>query len=284
MADRSEAGYGRPDKENMMGDFVQVEKSGRVAVLRLNSPDTLNAIGTLEHCADVIDALESLEDDPAISVGILTGNGRAFCAGGNLKGMKEKTGIGRMPVPVETMNTYRRGVQKITRAFMATNVPMIAAVNGHAVGLGLDLACLCDVRIAAESAKCAASFIKVGIVPGDGGAWSLQQILGYSKAAELFLTGERFDAASGLEMGLFSQVVADEKLLDAARAVAEKIAENPPRAVRLTKRLLREAQAQRYSDILELSAAYQAVIHETRDHEEAVDAFLEKRAPKFTGE
>ncbi|MGP1283464.1 MAG: enoyl-CoA hydratase-related protein [Parasphingopyxis sp.] len=267
-----------------MGDFVQRETNGRVAVLRLNSPDTLNAIGTRADCEDVIDALEALEDDPAISVGILTGNGRAFCAGGNLKGMKEKTGIGRLPVPVDTMANYRRGVQKITRAFMQSNVPLIAAVNGHAIGLGLDLACLCDVRVAAESAQCAASFIKVGIVPGDGGAWSLQQILGYSKAAELFLTGERFDAAAGLDMGLFSQVVPDADLMNAARAIADKIAENPPRAVRLTKRLLREAQAQRYSDILELSAAYQAVIHETRDHEEAVDAFLEKRAPKFTGE
>jgi len=267
-----------------MGDFIQVEKSGRAALLRLNSPETLNAIGTQEHCEDLIDALESLEDDPQISVGILTGNGRAFCAGGNLKGMKEKTGIGRLPIPADTMSNYRRGVQRVTRAFMATNVPLIAAVNGHAIGLGLDLACLCDVRVAAESAKCAASFIKVGIVPGDGGAWSLQQILGYSKAAELFLTGERFEAAKGLEMGLFSQIVPDDQLIDACQAIAAKIAENPPRAVRLTKRLLREAQAQRYSDVLELSAAYQAVIHETCDHEEAVDAFLQKRPPNFTGE
>lgn len=284
MVDPCGPRYAVSEEESGMGDFVQRETNGRVAILRLNSPDTLNAIGTREHCEDLIGALEAIEEDPAISVAILTGNGRAFCAGGNLKGMKDKTGIGRLPIPADTMSNYRRGVQKITRAFMESNVPMIAAVNGHAIGLGLDLACLCDVRVAAESAKCAASFIKVGIVPGDGGAWSLQQILGYSKAAELFLTGERFSAAAGLEMGLFSQVVPDDELMDAAQGVAAKIAENPPRAVRLTKRLLREAQAQRYSDILELSAAYQAVIHETRDHEEAVDAFLEKRAPNFTGE
>uniref|UniRef100_UPI0025DE0417 enoyl-CoA hydratase-related protein n=1 Tax=uncultured Sphingomonas sp. TaxID=158754 RepID=UPI0025DE0417 len=145
------------------------------------------------------------------------------------------------------------------------------------------LACLCDIRIAAASAKFSASFIKVGIVPGDGGAWSLQRVVGYSRAAEMFFTGDRFSADEAAALGLVGRVVPDETLMDEAFALADRIAANPARALRLTKRLLREAQTQRMSEILELSAAYQALAHETADHQEAVNAFLSKRDPIFTG-
>jgi enoyl-CoA hydratase/carnithine racemase len=175
-------------------------------------------------------------------------------------------------------------VQRVARALLDVEIPAIAAVNGHAVGLGADLACLCDIRIAAKSALFACSFIKVGIVPGDGGAWALQQVLGYAKAAELFFTGDRFDAATAKDIGLVSQVVEDDELMEAALAMAERIVCNPPRALRLTKRLLREAQHSRMSDILELSAAYQAIVHETADNREAINAFVEKRPPVFTGD
>lgn len=267
-----------------MGDFLQMEQKGRIAILRLNRPDSLNAIATHEDCDDIVSALENLGNDRSVSVVIVTGNGRAFCAGGDLKSMQARTGIGPQEQPDSTRASYRKGVQRVARAFVDLELPMIAAINGHAVGLGLDLACLCDMRIAAESAKMSASFVKVGIVPGDGGAWTMMQILGYPKAAELFFTGERFDAAAALEMGLIGSVAPDDKLMDEAMALAEKIAANPPRALRLTKRLLREAQHSRMSDILELSAAYQALAHETADHAEAVSAMLEKRTPKFTGE
>jgi 2-(1,2-epoxy-1,2-dihydrophenyl)acetyl-CoA isomerase len=163
-------------------------------------------------------------------------------------------------------------------------IPMIAAINGHAIGLGLDLACLCDIRVAADTAKMAASFIKVGLVPGDGGAWSLQRILGYSLAAELFLTGRTFDADYARGIGLVGQVVPPADLLPTAIGIAQEIAQNPPRALRLTKKLLREAQHGRAHDVLELSAAYQAIAHETADHAEAVAAILDKRAPRFTGD
>jgi enoyl-CoA hydratase/carnithine racemase len=122
------------------------------------------------------------------------------------------------------------------------------------------------------------------IPPGDGGAWLLQKILGYPRAAELFLTGDRFDAAQAKEYDLVTDVVPDAELLDRAIAIAERIVCNPPRALRLTKRLLREAQHSRMSDILELSAAYQAIVHETADNREAINAFVEKRPPVFTGE
>jgi enoyl-CoA hydratase/carnithine racemase len=266
-----------------MGTFVELSKQDRIATLRLNHPETLNAIGTLQDCEDIIAALADVGSDPNISVAILTGTGRAFSAGGNLKSIRDRNGIGPLDQPDSTRANYRRGVQRAVRAFMDVEVPLIAAINGHAIGLGCDLACLCDVRIAAASAKFACSFIKVGIVPGDGGAWSLQRVVGYSKAAELFFTGDTFDAAAALEMKLVSRVVPDEALQDEARALALRMASNPPRALRLTKRLLREAQTHDMNAVLELSAAFQAIVHETADHREAVNALIDKRAPNFTG-
>lgn len=267
-----------------MGDFILRETIGKVAILRINRPDTLNAVGTLEDCDDFVRAIEGVEDDPAISAMILTGNGRAFSAGGNLKAMQDRTGIGPTDQPAGTRSNYKRGVQRITRAMLDLEVPAIAAINGHAVGLGCDLACLCDIRIAADSALFACSFIKVGIVPGDGGASSLARVVGYAMAAELFFTGDRFDAARAREIGLVSQVVPDAELMPAALALAERIAANPARALRLTKRLLREAQTQPMDTVLELSAAFQALAHETSDHKEAVAAFLDKRPATFTGD
>lgn len=267
-----------------MSSFLQFDRRDRVAVLTLNRPDSLNAIATHEDCRELVDAIESLTDDRTISAAIITGAGRAFSAGGNLKGMKDRNGIGPLDQPDSTRFNYRRGVQRITRAFMDCEVPLIAAVNGHAVGLGCDLACLCDIRIAAQGAKFSASFIKMGIVPGDGGAWSLQRVVGFSRAAEMFFTGDRYSADEALAMGLVGRVVPDDALMTEAHALADRIAANPARALRLTKRLLREAQTQGMSEVLELSAAYQALAHETADHAEALDAFMGKRTPVFRGE
>lgn len=277
---------GRAPRKDMgtMGEFLSVERRGKIAILTMIKPESMNAIGTHEDCQDIIETLRTLNDDRGVSAIVLTGSGKAFSAGGNLKGMQERTGIGVLDQPDSTRANYRKGVQAVIRALMDCEVPMIAAVNGHAIGLGADLACTCDIRIAATSAQFACSFIKVGIVPGDGGAWLLQKIVGYPRAAELFLTGDRFDAQQAKEYGLVTDVVPDAELLDRAIAIAERIVCNPPRALRLTKRLLREAQHSRMSDILELSAAYQAIVHETADNREAINAFVEKRPPVFTGE
>jgi enoyl-CoA hydratase/carnithine racemase len=250
----------------------------------MDRQESMNAIGTHEDCQNIISTFERLNDNRGISCVILTGTGKAFSAGGNLKGMKDRTGIGVLEQPDSTRRNYRDGVQAVIRAMMDCEIPMIAAINGHAIGLGCDLACTADIRIAAESAKFACSFIKVGLIPGDGGAWLMQKVLGYPKAAELFLTGDTFNAQDAKEFGLVNDVVPDAELLDRAIAMAERITCNPPRALRLTKRLLREAQHSRLSDILELSSAYQAIIHETADNKEAINAFLAKRKPKFTGD
>lgn len=264
--------------------FVTYEKSGRVATITLNRPESRNAIATVEDCDDFAAALWRANEDPEINAVILTGAGKSFCAGGDLKAIKERTGIGPRATPDGTRANYRRGVHTIIRALADVEVATIAAINGHAIGLGLDIGVLCDIRLAGASAKMASSFVKVGIIPGDGGAWILTNAIGATRAAELVLTGDTIDAEEAQRIGLVSRVVSDDALLNEARALAERIAVNPPRTVRLAKRLLREAQHGRLSDVLELSAAFQALAHETRDHAEAVQAFGEKRAPNFTGE
>jgi 2-(1,2-epoxy-1,2-dihydrophenyl)acetyl-CoA isomerase len=267
----------------MTDAFVQYEKSNRTATITLNRPEARNAVSTHRDCSDLVDALQLAQDDASVSCIILTGTGSAFSAGGNLKAMKERTGLGPVGAPDETRTNYRRGVQRISRALWECEVPMIAAINGHAVGLGLDLACFCDIRLCSENAHFAASFIRVGIVPGDGGAWILPRAIGLSKAAELLFTGDTIDAAAALSMGLVSSVVPLSLLMHRANELAARITSNPAKALRLAKRLLREGQQQRLSDVLELSAAFQALAHETQDHHEALDALLGKRPPQFTG-
>ena len=267
-----------------MANFIDLERHGKIALLKFNRPEALNAIGSISDCDDIVAALDGLAQDGDVSVIVITGSGRAFCSGGDLKAIKERRGIGALDQPASTRDNYRRGVQRVTRALNSIEVPTVAAINGAAVGLGLDLACLCDIRLVSAEARMAASFIKVGIVPGDGGAWVLSKTVGHAKAAELFFTGAPFGADEALEMGLVSRVVPGDKLLDEALSLAEQIAANPARALRMTKRLLIQARHQSYSDVLELSAAFQAIVHETQDHVEAVDALLEKRAPVFTGD
>ena len=178
---------------------------------------------------------------------------------------------------------YRTGIQRLPLALFNLEVPVIAAVNGAAVGAGLDLACMCDVRIASDKAKFAESFVKLGIIPGDGGAWLLTRLVGLSRAAEMAFTGDAIDARQAEQWGLVSRVVAPEELMQAAQTLAERIAANPGHAVRLAKRLLRESLHTRLDTLLELAAAYQALSHQTPDHREAVAAFLEKRPPVFGG-
>jgi enoyl-CoA hydratase/carnithine racemase len=267
----------------MRKPFVGYENEGRIATVTFQRPESRNAIAEHDDCADLVAALERANADPEISALILTGAGSAFSAGGNLKNMRDRVGIGPQPVPADTRANYRRGIQKIPEAFMALEIATIAAINGHAIGLGLDLACLCDMRIAADDAKFASSFVKLGIVPGDGGAWILPRVIGYSKAAEMMLTGDTYSAVEAREMGLVGSICPPDQVMAEALKLAWRVAANPPRAVRLTKRLLREGQTARLPEVLQLSAAFQALAHETADHREALAAFFEKRPPVFTG-
>ncbi|HDZ57783.1 MAG TPA: crotonase/enoyl-CoA hydratase family protein [Pseudomonas xinjiangensis] len=263
-----------------MSEFLQVQRSGGVAVVRMNNPETRNALSEPSQMQEFVDLCRDLRRDQSVRVMVLTGNGKAFCAGGNIKDMQNREGI-FAGSPYELRDTYRNGIQQIPLALYELDIPIIAAVNGPAIGAGLDLACMCDIRIASDKALFAESFVKLGIVPGDGGAWLLPRIIGIPKASLMAFTGDTIDAAKALEWGLVEQVFTPEALESEALALAERIARNPGHALRLCKRLLREGQHMRLDSLLELSAAYQSLAHHTEDHREAVSAFVDKREPNF---
>jgi enoyl-CoA hydratase/carnithine racemase len=262
-----------------MPDFLIYEQEGPLVMLTMNQPDQRNPLTGNTAVPELLTAVERIHDDRSVRCVILTGNGPSFCTGGNIRDMKRQASpeVAEMDIRHE----YRRGIQRLTLSLFDLEVPVIAAVNGHALGAGLDLACMCDLRIASEKAKFGESFINLGIVPGDGGAWLLPRIVGMSRAAELALTGDMIDARQALEWNLVARVVPHEELLPAARELAGRITRHASHSVRLTKRLLREAIYSRLDTVLELSAVFQAISHKTADHSEAVDAFLEKRAPHF---
>ena len=265
-----------------MPDLLCFDVDAGIATLTLNNPELYNPISDIAMVEAIEDALARLNEDFSIRVAILTGAGKGFSSGGNLRELGQPGGLGG-GAPADTPAAYKRGIQRIPLAFQAVEVPIIAAVNGAAIGAGCDLACMCDIRIAGESAVFAESFVKLALVPGDGGAWLLPRIVGHSKSAEMAFTGDRLSAREALECGLVSRVVADADLMDEARALAARIAVNPPHALRMTKRLLMHGRDSRLAEHLEMAASFQALAHSTADQREAVAAFNEKRKPNFTG-
>lgn len=253
-----------------------------IALITLNRPEVRNAISDEDMIDALLEALVRIERDVTVRVAILTGAGSAFSSGGNIRKMGAEGGLNDK-LPAQTRRNYKYGIQRIPLAFEALDVPVIAAVNGPAIGAGCDLTLMCDMRIAAESARFAESFVKLGIIPGDGGAWLLPRAVGFAKASEMAFTGDAIDAAEALACGLVSKVVPDSELMSAAYALARRVAANPPHAVRMTKRLLREGRHATLGGLLELSAAMQALAHATEDHKEAVAAMLEKRPAQFKG-
>jgi enoyl-CoA hydratase/carnithine racemase len=263
-----------------MPDPILFDQNGAIATLTLNLPAARNPISEPSVVEALITALARAQSDTSVRVLILTGAGSAFSSGGDIRAMADAIEH-RRASPADTTRYYRAGIQRIPLAFERLDVPVIAAVNGAAVGAGLDLTCMCDMRIAAEGARFAESFVRMGIIAGDGGAWLLPRAVGYAKAAEMAFTGAMIDAAEALRIGLVSRVVPDAELMDSARDLAARIAANPPQAVRMTKRLMLEARNVRLDTSLEMAAVMQALMHATPDHREAVMAFLEKRTPNF---
>lgn len=263
-------------------DVVLASRDGHVMTWTINLPEARNPISGDDVVSRLVQLADEANTDYTTRVVILTGAGNAFSAGGNVKDMADRTGMfGGAPQALR--EGYRRGIQRIPRAIYRCEVPIIAAVNGPAVGAGCDLAMMCDMRLASTNAFFAESFVKLGIVPGDGGAWLLPRVIGSARAAEMSFTGDRVDAATALDWGMVSRVVAPDELLGAARELADRVAVNPPHALRMTKKLLREGQRQDLESLLELSASMQALAHHTDDHAEALAAFLERRPGRFTG-
>jgi len=262
---------------------ILLDIDGAIATLTLNQPDLRNSISEIEVVDLFVEYLESIQHNMDIRCLIITGAGSAFSSGGNIKHMRDKQGMFAGSANELRMN-YAKVIQRIPLALHQLNVPTIAAVNGPAVGAGCDLAMYCDIRVASEKALFAESFVKVGIIPGDGGAWILPRVAGYGRAAEMAFTGEAISAQQAYDWGMINHLVSPEMLMPKAREVASKIAKNPPQALRATKELLRQSQTLPLEQVLSLSAAIQANLHQTEDHMEAVTAMLEKREPNYKGQ
>jgi len=256
---------------------LDTDSSTGVATLWLTAPDKRNAFSSNAEVAEFVAALDTVSADSSIRALIVTGEGDAFSAGGDIRKMLERSRDAAI-APIDERHRYRDGIQQLPLAMHALEVPTIAAVNGPAIGVGLDLACMCDIRIAAESAQFAESFVKLGLIPGDGGAWLLQRVVGYAQAAELSFTGDTIDAATALRIGLVWRVVPAASLLAEAGALAARIARNPGHALRLGKRLLRDACGSTLAATLDHSAALQALAHFTAVHRQRVEAAVARLA------
>lgn len=250
-------------------------------ILTIDDPATKNAMSPA-LTAGLVEACRKINADLSIGCAILTAAGDVFCAGGNIKDMYARANhfAGNA---AEIRRTYLHGVQSIARALYDLEVPIIAAVNGPAMGAGMDFAAMCTIRIGSERAKFGESFIKLGLTSAAGGAWFLTRAIGASAAAELALTGDTIDAQQALDLRFLSRVVPHDRLLDEALAIAARIVRHPAHSIRLNTRLLRESARVDLSSALELAAAMQAVVQQTDDQYEAVAAAMEKRPPVYQG-
>lgn len=249
-------------------EHVRYAVDGPIAVVTLDRPDARNAYSD-EMCEQLVAALDRADADAAVRCAILTGAGSSFHAGGDVKAMKERSGM-FAGEPAELRARYVRGIQAVPRRIAEFRKPLIAAINGPAIGAGLDLACMCDLRIAAEGAKLGSTFVKVGLVPGDGGAFFLQRVVGFPRALELMLTARVLDAGQALAIGLVHEVVPADQLLARAQDLAAEIAALPPTAVQYTKRAAYRAYAGDQAAALELAATYQGIVQNLPEHRRAL--------------
>jgi 2-(1,2-epoxy-1,2-dihydrophenyl)acetyl-CoA isomerase len=256
-----------------MTEGLRVEVDGPVATLTLDRPAALNSL-TVPVKVALREALEGLAANHSVRAVILTGAGRAFCAGQDLAEREEPDAA---PLDVELRERYN----PIIRALRSMGQPVIAAVNGVAAGAGASLAFACDIRIAAEEARFVLAFGRIGLVPDSGATWFLPRLVGPAKAAELALVGDTVDAAEALRIGLVSQVVPADRLPAEARALADRVAEGAPLALALTKEALQRSATITLDDALDGEAKLQGIAGASADHAEGLAAFREKRAPRF---
>jgi 2-(1,2-epoxy-1,2-dihydrophenyl)acetyl-CoA isomerase len=254
---------------------VRVDVADEIATITLERPDALNAL-TGPMLADLLAAFHRVGRDRAIRAVILTGAGRAFCAGQDLK---ERLAPDAPPLAVVVRERYN----PIIAAMRALDQPIVGAVNGVAAGAGASLAFACDVRVAAETASFALAFGRIGLVPDSGATWFLPRLIGPAKAAELALTGATLSAADAERFGLVAKVVPPEALADAARDIAGRLAALAPLALAQTKRALERSWSLDLDAALEEEAWRQGIAGGTADHAEGIAAFVEKRTPRFKG-
>lgn len=260
-------------------EFIEVEKENHTLWLYLNRPEASNAF-TVGMIDELINMLMFADGDSNIRCIVLSGRGKHFCAGGDVKNMiaKKEMFAGEAN---ELRERYKRGIQKIPMAFSQLTTPVVAMINGAAIGAGLDVSCMCDIRIASEHAKFGETFTKLGLIPGDGGTYFLQRIVGFAKAMEMTLTADVYPAQDGKDMGLFNEVVSADNLKITVDKYVEKIISNAPIAIQMAKRAITHAYRSDLQGNLDLLAAYQGITQRTSDHFDALNGIKEKKSVDF---
>ena len=262
-----------------MNDEIRLEVAKRIATITLNRPHRRNAFtrSMIDAWAAALADCRNRED---VHVVVVTGAGKAFCSGGDIKDLM---GEGLEREPVEQRALIGEHVHRIPLTLADMDKPVIAAINGAAIGAGLDLALAMDLRFAAASARFAETYVKVGLAPGAGGAHWLPRLVGSAKALELLWTGDTIDAAEAARIGLINRVCPDDELMPQTMELARRLADGPTLAIRAIKRLVRDGIGGDLRAGLDRASATYGVLGSTDDHREAVQAFVEKRAPRFHG-
>ena len=280
----------------MPQEFIKTERKDGVVLVTLHDPATRNAVGQ-EMARELLDELDRFDDDPEDRVMLLTGTDPSFCSGANVRRFdrdiqeRETTAEEPASLPWGQMEARLGTREKQDRALGARvplrihelQKPSIAAVNGHAVGLGMGLALACDIRIASEKAVFSEAFVRMGLIPGDGSCWQLPRLVGLGNTFLLQYTGDRVDGAEAFRMGLVGRVVPHEELMSAAMELASRIARGATQSMSLIKYLVHRSLDTGLEESLELAHVAQDIARGTEDHKEAVQAFLEKREPRFKG-
>jgi enoyl-CoA hydratase/carnithine racemase len=261
-----------------MSDLLKLEIDQGVATITLNRPEKLNAF-TDEMLESWVAALEQCRTSPEVRVIVITGTGRAFTTGGDVDGFSANAA----QTPAAIKSRLTNGIQRLPRKMAEIDKPIIAALNGFATGGGLDIALACDIRFAAESARFAETYARMGLIPGAGGAYFLPRIVGMAKALEMFWSCDWVDAREAERIGLVNKVFADAELMDGTYAFARKVADGAPLSVQLIKRVMRLSLGKDLDTALDIVASNLPIVRTSEDHTEAVNAFKEKRTPQFKG-
>jgi enoyl-CoA hydratase/carnithine racemase len=259
-----------------MSDLLY-EVKDKIATITLNRPDKLNAF-TGPMLDAWVTGLAEAQADPSVNVVVVTGAGRAFCSGGDVGRMGEGT-----PSALDQKNTLYEGVHRVPRQLEAMDKPVIAMVNGLAVGAGMGMCLMCDVRIASTEARFSTGYVRVGLVPGDGDTFFLPRLVGPARALELLWTADFIEAPRALELGIVNRVVPPGELTEATYAFARQIADGPQIPIRMIKRLVYQSLRLDLRTHLDLVSSHMSIVRQTADHQEGVAAFKDKRAPKFQG-
>ena len=281
--------------------FLKTETRDNVLIITMHDPATRNALG-MEMANELMEALDAFEGNSDQRVLMITGTAPSFCSGANVRGfgqqIQERDGSAAEKGEPEELPwgkmeaQYARRQPKVEFGGQASRIPLrihklqkpsIAAVNGHAMGVGMGVALACDIRFASEKAVFSEAFSRMGLIPGDGSSWQLPRLIGLSNTLLLQYTGDRIDGNEAYRMGVVSKVFTDDALMEASLELASRLAKMPSQSLALIKYLVHKSLDMDFEESLDLAHVAQEQVRRTEDHKEAVQAFIEKRQPKFTG-